>query len=203
MEYYFKEADSEYELERAFRLRYEVYCEEKKWLKKEDYPDGIENDEYDDKAVHLVAFDEDFRLVGNIRILRQEDFGKLPFEDHPSLSGRQITFPALAELSRFVIRTNGSSLMLAQGLLRAVYQTVVKLGIENCIDICEPSLIRLVSRFKVYFEPLAPPCMYYGGFTQPALLDIKAMKEKWRKDKECWAYYHEENAVLRQLNHAV
>jgi len=202
MEYYFKVADSEYELENAYRLRYKVYCEEKRWLKSEDYPGGIEKDEYDDKAVHVIAFDEEFRIVGNMRILQKEDFGKLPFENHPSLAGRKVDVPDMAELSRFVIRTGGDSLMLAKGLLRAIYHTCVKLGIWNCIDICEPSLIRLVSKFNVYFEPLAPPSMYYGGFTQPALLDIREMQEKWKKDEEAWVFYHEENAVLRQLDHA-
>ena len=110
MEYYFKVADSEYELEKAFRLRYKVYCEEKKWLKKEDYPDGIEKDRYDKKAVHVIAFDEEFELVGNMRIIQQKDYRKLPFEDHPSLEGIKTNVPGLVELSRFVIRTDGNSI---------------------------------------------------------------------------------------------
>ena len=204
MEYYFKVADSGYELEQAFRLRYKVYCEEKKWLKKEDYPNEIEKDGYDKKAVHVIAFDEDFRLVGNMRIIQRKDFRKLPFEAHPSLAGRKIHYPGMVELSRFVIRTDGNSLRLARELLRAVYQTSLNLGVENWINVCEPSLIRLLAKFKYYFEPIANPSVYYGGFTQPTILNVKETQDKWQKsDQEAWAFYHEENAVLRQLDHAV
>ncbi len=40
---------------RAFRLRFEVYCQEYGYLDPRCYPDGLERDAFDDHAAHVLA----------------------------------------------------------------------------------------------------------------------------------------------------
>jgi N-acyl-L-homoserine lactone synthetase len=203
-DFYFKVAESSYELQSCYRLRHKVYCEEKKWLRAADYPDGMEYDIYDEKAVQVIAMDKDFNAVGTMRIIRESDFDSLPYENHPSLRGRKLQYENLVELSRFVIRTDRNGLSLAKGLLRAVYQTSINMGVGNWINVCEPSLVRLLAKFKYYFKPLAPPSLYYGGFTQPVILGVKETQHIWRtSDKEAWDYYHQQNAMLTSFGEVV
>ena len=52
--------------EKAYRLRYEVYCKELKWIA--DNPDGLEIDEFDADAKLICVETDDGELVGTIRI---------------------------------------------------------------------------------------------------------------------------------------
>ena len=42
-------------LEQSYRLRYQVYCLERKFLRAEDYPNGLEIDVFDRHAAHIGA----------------------------------------------------------------------------------------------------------------------------------------------------
>ena len=44
-------------LEQSYRLRYQVYCLERKFLRAEDYPEGLEHDEFDRHSIHVGAVD--------------------------------------------------------------------------------------------------------------------------------------------------
>lgn len=190
--FYFRVADSEYELKKCYNLRHKVYCEEKKWLSRENYTDEMEYDEFDEKAIHVCALDEDFQVMGYIRIMKQSDYSILPYQSHPSLKDDKSFFPNLAELSRFIIRSDKSGLFLAKNILKVVWQTSMAHGLENWTIVCEPSLIRLIKLFRYHFEPLAPPAMYYGGFTQPALLNAEKTLNRWRtSDLEALEFYHQ------------
>ena len=200
-DYYFKVVNSEFELNKCYRLRYNTYCKEKRWLPSVEYPDGMEKDIYDEKAVHVMAMDPDFNVVGYIRIIRESDFSSLPYTHHPSLAESKLNYPNLAELSRFIIKPDRKGLLIARNLLKVVWQTSVSsMGLDNWIIICEPSLIRLIVKFKYYFKPVANPAMYYGGFTQPAVLNAEETLRKWiTSDREAWTFYHSEIAGSRFL----
>jgi N-acyl-L-homoserine lactone synthetase len=73
MELIFKEGDfliktlSAYEeLEAAFRLRHEVFCEELRWVPAS--PGVMERDDYDSFAQSVGVFDEKNNLLGNVRL---------------------------------------------------------------------------------------------------------------------------------------
>jgi N-acyl amino acid synthase of PEP-CTERM/exosortase system len=92
-------------MEQVFRLRYQVYCLECNFLKPEDYPDGIEMDEYDDQSVHFAAMNEDGQVIGTMRLILQ---GKhiFPVEHHcPGIVIDKTGLPQVsyAEISRLVI----------------------------------------------------------------------------------------------------
>ena len=149
-------------------------------MKESAYPDHKEQDEFDRKALHVCAMNEDFDVVGYIRLLLKKHCTTLPYEMHPSLAGRQYSFPNMAEISRFIIRQDKQGLSLAKHMLRIVWQESMDLGLENWAIVCEPSLLRLIKLFGCEFEPLAPPTLYYGGFTQPAVLNARETVRKWK-----------------------
>lgn len=181
---YFKTAESDLELQSCYRLRFQVYCKEKRWLSTKNYPDGLEIDEYDDRAVHVIALDEDFQVVGLMRILRGRDYKKLPYLDHPGIRGKQINLPNVGELSRFVVTSSKYRYYVLKGIFRAIYQTSRQLGLEHWVFVSEPSMIRFMERFKFYFNPICTPAKFYGGFTLIATSDINSHEGIWRQRNE-------------------
>lgn len=195
---YFKTAQSELELERCYRLRFQVYCKEKRWLPSENYPDGLEIDEYDDKAVHIIALDEDLQVVGMMRILQEKYFTRLPYLDHPGLRNKAMDLPNLAELSRFVVTSSKYRYYVLLGIFRLIYQTSRQLGIDHWMFVSEPSMIRFMDRFKFYFNPICTPAKFFGGFTLIATCDIGKNEERWRtEDKEALEFNTSESFMIQ------
>jgi N-acyl-L-homoserine lactone synthetase len=195
---YFKTADTDFELQSCYRLRFQVYCKEKRWLPAGNFPDGLEIDEYDEKAVHVIALDEDFTIVGLMRILLENNYGKLPYLNHPAMKGERIDLPNCAELTRFVITPSKYRYYVLKGIFRAAYQVSRRLGVENWIFVSEPSMIRFMDRFKFYFTPFCTPAKYYGGFTLVATCNVAATEEIWRqKDPETLTFNTSEATILQ------
>jgi N-acyl amino acid synthase of PEP-CTERM/exosortase system len=93
-------------MEQIYRLRYQVYGMECGFINPQDYPSGMETDEYDDQSVHFAALHpEDGEVIGTLRMILP---GKLPLPiqlkckdvkvDHATLP--QLSF---SEISRLVI----------------------------------------------------------------------------------------------------
>jgi N-acyl amino acid synthase of PEP-CTERM/exosortase system len=97
-------------LERAYRLRYQVYCVERGFIAPADHADGLETDAYDAHAVHsLLVHRASGATCGTVRLI-------LPDAAHPASSfpvyglgpaaaAMRARLPHLttAELSRFAI----------------------------------------------------------------------------------------------------
>lgn len=196
-ELYFKVADSDFELQNCYRLRYKVYCEEKRWISPSDFPDKMERDEYDTKAVQVIAMNEDFEIVGMMRILQEADFSKLPYQEHPGMKGNKVQASNAAELSRFVVTATKSRYYVVKGLLRAVYQTSRNMGIDNWIFMYEPSLKRLLANFKFFTDPLCLPTKYYGALTMVGLADIPKLEKIWRRNNpDAWKFNTTEMTMM-------
>jgi N-acyl amino acid synthase of PEP-CTERM/exosortase system len=97
----------ERELTETYRLRYKVYVEEWGFEKPENYPKGIETDEYDKNSVHFAARDDTGELIGTIRLIVNPP-GEFPIERYCQIELRDNEIPRgnLAEISRLAISKN-------------------------------------------------------------------------------------------------
>lgn len=68
--------------ELVFGLRYQVYCLERGFLPADDYPDGLERDEYDEFSTHIAAVNHSGLVVGSLRIVYPPDGIPFPFQQH-------------------------------------------------------------------------------------------------------------------------
>ncbi|MFO7656399.1 MAG: GNAT family N-acyltransferase [Bacteroidales bacterium] len=177
---YFKPVETEKELKSCYNIRYKVYCEEKRWLNPSGYPLGEETDEYDEKALHYMAMDEDFKIVGLMRILRAQDYARLPYTSHPAFKGKIPNIQKSAELSRFIVTSQKNRNHVIRGLFRTIYQNSKSLGLDRWVILVEPSLLRYFTRFHYFCDPLATPAMYFGAFTLPAVCDIPKHEQIWK-----------------------
>lgn len=88
-----------------FRLRYDVYCTERAFLKPDLFLSGMEQDDYDDCATHFGAYSEE-ALVGTVRLVTPPPPRVFPFQLHCQ------TFPHFpmpehalcGEISRLAVR---------------------------------------------------------------------------------------------------
>lgn len=197
-ELYFKSVETEMELKKCMKLRYQVYCEEKKWLSPTSFPEGYESDEYDKDAIHLMCMNSDFELVATMRLLPKNNFNQLPYTKHPGLWEKYKDIPNAVELSRFVIRSDKNRVQIAKGLFRAVYQQAKFRELLNWIFISEPSMIRYLLRFGYAFDPIGVPAKHFGGFIMPALCNIPKTEESWvRKNPGLLKFHNQEQLIYR------
>ena len=107
-------ADTEQLRREAFRLRYRVYCDERRFERSEDFPDQMEFDEHDDGAVHaIVRHRRTGIVVGTVRLILRHHANpnnRLPLEkacggllDQDQLSKFDSYEHSVAEVSRFAV----------------------------------------------------------------------------------------------------
>lgn len=92
----------------ALELRFQVYCEECRFLPSEDYPQRLESDEFDDRSKHFYGRDLAGDLVGYVRLVPPDTLGHLPFLKHCApYAEKSATLPFgddVAEVSRLMLR---------------------------------------------------------------------------------------------------
>jgi N-acyl amino acid synthase of PEP-CTERM/exosortase system len=105
MEFTFKKVDSEELLRETYRIRYEVFCEECRFLPASNYPEGMEIDVYDDHSIHFAAF-ADGNVIGTVRMVTASEHG-YPLHEHcPELwvNEDELKKDGLVEVSRLSLR---------------------------------------------------------------------------------------------------
>ena len=89
-----------------FKLRYDVYCIERAYLKPDAAAGGLERDDYDDCATHFAAYADDGALVGTVRLVTPVAPREYPFERHCTLftGFRRPPHSHCGEVSRLAVR---------------------------------------------------------------------------------------------------
>jgi N-acyl amino acid synthase of PEP-CTERM/exosortase system len=92
--------------EDLFKLRYDVYCVERAYLKPDAAPGGLERDDYDDCATHFAAYASDDALIGTVRLVTPAASREYPFERHcTTFQGfRKPPHDHCGEVSRLAVR---------------------------------------------------------------------------------------------------
>ena len=173
---------------------------------------GREIDEYDSRSVHSLLIDRSNNSVaGTVRIIFP-DVKKLdnclPIQQFCSrqlILDRKIPLRTTAEVSRFAISKtfrNGSpesndhvtypvdrqalAPYITLGLIRGLIQMSLEHGITDWFAVMEPSLLRLLARFGIYFKPIGT-LIDYHGMRQPSHIRLNDLLNEVYRDKyEIW-----------------
>jgi len=93
-------------LEQSYRLRYQVYCLERRFLPAECYPSGQEIDRFDRQSLHVGAMSPSGELVGTARAVKPSEMG-LPVFEYCTPFPHETEFdpanPRLVEVGRLAV----------------------------------------------------------------------------------------------------
>jgi len=197
--------------EKAFRLRFQVYCCEHKYETAEEHPNEMETDAFDSHSIHSLIVDRTSgTATGTVRLIlpdQSKPEESLPIQsicNHPL----PIKLPSksAAEVSRFTISKTIRRMVgegcpkelkcsVILGLMRATVQMSREHGVTDWFAIMEPSLLRLLCRFGIYFMPIGP-LVEYHGFRQPCHANLDALLENVRQEYyDLWRFVTEPNTI--------
>lgn len=174
------------DVHRVFRLRYRVYCEEKGFFTPEDYPNGLESDEFDDRSVHFAAFDQNGEVAGSVRLVCHGTDGGFPYQQHcPVFAGVALPFHGAAgEVSRLVLSRGhrippggGNTGTVIMSVYREMYRYSLEHGVHYWYAAMERSLVRMMGRIGVEYERIGPEVDYYGPVA-PYLLELAELQRR-------------------------
>jgi len=173
--YTYKLVESAQEKELIYKLRYDIYCEEKRWLDSSDYLQCLESDKYDEISLHFGAFDVENILVGSVRLILPEDNMPIPietvFEITPNYYQKRV------EVSRLVIPKNRRGFDILMGLIRTIYEWAIANNITHAYATIESNLLNYLVRKKYPFKTVKDGKDYFGGYTIPTLLILSDVKD--------------------------
>jgi N-acyl-L-homoserine lactone synthetase len=187
----------------AFRLRYQVYCLERGF---ERGYDGLETDEFDIHAGHVLLIHQDTsETIGTVRIIPSWATGGvqgLPMatvcapgllQHLPPLATGEVSRFAVSKVRRVSCRVGA---LLRLGLFQGVARLSRDLGLTHGCAIMEPALIRLLQIHSIRCAPLGPPVEYHG-LRQPTHIDLAAIAYRARTEHwDIWNYCTRGGALL-------
>jgi N-acyl amino acid synthase of PEP-CTERM/exosortase system len=193
----------------SYRLRYQVYCIENQFEDPTWCPNNEEIDEYDSRSVHsLLRVKNTQKFIGSVRLILpdQDNFSlSFPIQQicrHSIFTNiRQFHLKKPAEISRFCISkelkaaadqasiSHGNALDIRNvsseailGLMQAILQMSIEHGVTDLFAIMEPSLLRLLARFGIYFRPIGELVPYHG-MRQPCHIDVYTLLERVKNER--------------------
>jgi N-acyl amino acid synthase of PEP-CTERM/exosortase system len=190
--------------EEAYRLRYQVYCCENHYETPEEHPKHMETDVFDCRSIHSLIIDRaNGMTLGTVRLIlpEPESLGaSFPIQQicsHPLPI--KLPMSGTAEISRFALSKKLRKLVdgdcpknlrcsIVLGLMKAIVQMSWKYGITDWLAVMEPSLLRLLRRFGIYFAPVGPMVEYHG-VRQPCHANVGRMLERVRQENlDLWKF---------------
>lgn len=201
--------------DRAFRLRYRVYCIENPFEDPSANPDGREQDEFDQHSAHsLLVYRPTGLAAGTVRLVLP-----LPGNPHDSFALQRVCSDPLlrdpekfpihrtAEVSRFCIskefrrrlgddsgadQNDGPEMSvdderrilphLSLGLIESLVRMSVQNGVTHWCAVMEPTLLRLLTRLGIHFDPIGPLIDYHGR-RQPCYIPLEKLLPRTQRER--------------------
>ena len=166
----FRVAQSNSERQAVFRLRYQVVIE-RGWAQPKDLPDGLERDDYDAGAIHIVGWDGDV-LAAPSRLVLPGSQSLLPTEQAFDIKveprGR------VADMGRQIVSRDYSSVRhLAFAALLA--KTWLEMRTHGFTLVCgdfSPAMTRLYRMVGFDVKQIGPSRKFWGEERFPILVDV-------------------------------
>lgn len=173
--------DDKNKMEQAFKFRYEIFCEEKKFFDRDSFYGPMEMDLFDEYSLHFAAFDQFKNIKGYARLVCHSENGYpmqhlCPYE---ITGARDFIGKSSAEISRLAITTDLRTFyqkscmgntgpanneknyidlyivpQIQIGLYRMMYAACLQLDIMHVFAVMEQSLYNRLSLFSLKFKPI-------------------------------------------------
>ena len=168
----FAEAEDQRERECAFRMRYRAVVE-RGMAAADAFADGLEQDEFDSRAIHVLAWDDD-RPVGTCRLTLPVEGRPLPIERDFGVS---LERPAVTvEVGRMVIdpdyRGDGHGTFM--GLASRGWLCMRARGLTEVVASTPPRLVALFESLGFAVTALGPSRVHWGEERTPFYCDTLA-----------------------------
>jgi len=175
-------AGSPREREGAYRLRYQAAID-RGWRQPEDLPGGLERDDYDEHAVHILAWDGE-EIVAGARLVLPKPGLRLPTEE---AFGIQVEPRGqVVDCGRYVVArryTNLQHRMLAVLLARSWLEMRARGFSMACGAFVSAAMVRVYRRMGLQVRILAPPRTVWGEERYPIQFDaatsVPALTDRW------------------------
>jgi N-acyl amino acid synthase of PEP-CTERM/exosortase system len=105
-----------------------------------------------------------------------------PRDRSGGFAGKEILYRpelAMSDVTPFSPKNQNSSIIIS--LVEAMYRAARRRGITHALMVMEPSLRRLLGRFRVPLEEIGPECDYYG-LVKPYLIELDAFDQQCATD---------------------
>ncbi|MFQ5330420.1 MAG: acyl-homoserine-lactone synthase [Thermodesulfobacteriota bacterium] len=186
-----KTLDTHDEMEAAFALRHEVFCNELKWVPPSS--DERERDDYDGCAQSIGVFDEDGELIGNVRLIAAPDTFMVEKEFSSLLPDNTALLKTadMAEVTRLCVkrrtrnrREATTSPNISLLLYRGIYQWSLYNKIRHLTMVVEKNKYRLLRLASLPVKTLDSFKEMNGGVMAGALLlDLRHFEREAVKKK--------------------
>lgn len=158
---------SDKRLQECYRLRYRVYCIEKKWLAAEDYPNQQETDEYDERSIHIAMLSDD-QLEAYCRLILPHS-NALPIEEHIEVD---FDHDKCIEISRFIVVNSRLSLQAHIQMFTFISHYMADNGYLYALASVEKPLLRIIRMYGMDVRTLSKPTYYFGGLLTPIYIHM-------------------------------
>lgn len=89
------------------------------------------------------------------------------------------------------------------GLMKAIVQMSAENGVTDWFAVMEPSLLRLLTRFGIYFKPIGPLVEYHGK-RQPCYENVERLLGRIKAERQdVWDVITDEGMLLEELRRKV
>ena len=203
---------SEDEKTQAYRLRYNIFCKELKWVSETET--SLEIDTFDDEAVFLGVLNEHGRLMAFIRIIRpekhfmlEEVFSFLVSPEHTirkeSDTAELSRLCVIPEARNHMMQTNFNTGMISMFLYKGVYQWCRNNGIRYLYFEVEYKFYKLLCKQGFPCEIIGPPNIMPDGILATALIldwdKFEAINGETQPDLLKWFSQCQSNPLERPL----
>ena len=178
-------ARNDQQREAVYRLRCQVVID-RGWAKPGDFPDGMERDHYDEKAIHIVGWNGNnlvttsrIVLPGASLILPTEEAFNIQIEPHGQV----------ADMGRQIVARHYSSIKhkVFAALLAKTWLEIRSRGYSLVCGDFSPAVMRLYRIMGFDVKQLAPTQEFWGEERAPVIVDIAksmmALVERWGNKK--------------------
>ncbi len=162
-------AETATELETVFRQRYSVVTENG-WAQPSDYPDGLERDEYDARAIQIIGRNVQGDIIASGRVVLPVPNKQLPTEDFFHL----IIEPKhqVVDVGRGIVTESDQRHVLFLGLMSQAWVEIRQRGFHEICGAMTPSMLRLYRMMDIPWIILGDKKSYWGEKRIPCKFDL-------------------------------
>jgi len=187
----FKEIKTEQELEKMYKLIWEVYALEKKWIDPSRFSIEALKDEYETSSIKIGAFKTE-NLIGTIRIILPSSVNFYVEKDFNVEFPKFLQREKTAELSRLVVAKKYRNKLISFGLLKETFKISKKIGIKYWIVVMNENMKNYFSKhFGIKFYPVK-----LNPFTEKHL-EIRKKMENYYKTMNPLPYLISLDEILK------